>query len=680
MEKYTISGILGKSYIVFNYFKVPKYNVKHNPKYNFDLKDMTIVKYLESIQSPEDLKKIPLDKLPSLAKEIRSFMIDHVCQTGGHVASNLGAVELTLALHYCYDAPNDKLVWDVGHQSYTHKIITGRRDTFHTLRQYGGISGFPRISESPYDTLSVGHASTSISAALGMAIARDVLKEQYSVVAVIGDGSLSGGLAFEGLNNLGSSSTSMTVVLNDNEMSISRNVGALSRYLIRVMTDKRYNKIKSEIWELLGNLSNVGKGIRSVVSSLDDALKHFVIPGKLFEDMGLRYIGPVNGHNINEMIDVFKYVRTASTGPVLVHVVTKKGKGYQFAENDATKFHGIGCFSPETGDAVKKNSDAPTYSEVFGKTIVELGENRPEIVAITAAMPDGTKLSSFRDTYPDRFFDVGIAEEHAVTFAAGLALRGLRPVIALYSTFLQRAYDQIMHDIAMDKLNVVFCIDRAGLVGDDGPTHHGMFDISFLRTVPGAVVMAPRDEDQLRHMLFTAFEHQDGPVFIRYPRGQGLGVSLDKPMQSIAIGEPEIIKNGKECAIVSIGDFYSKATALYDTLKEKGFTPTLVDARFAKPLNETFYEKLFDTHSSIITLENNTISGGFGSGLTDLAHSGNQEVLPRILRIGLPDEFILHGDTKKLFTHYGLDDDSIIEKVEPFLTKERKTETINTIT
>lgn len=620
-------------------------------------------KLLDTINSPADLKRLPIGKLPLLAEEIRDFIIETVSHTGGHLAPSLGTVELTLALHYCFNSPEDKLIWDVGHQAYCHKILTGRKDRFKTLRQYDGISGFPRVSESEHDALSVGHASTSISAALGMALGRDILKKRHSVIAIIGDGALSGGLAFEGLNNLGSKNTNMTVILNDNEMSISPNVGALSRYLTRVITDKRYTRIKTEIWERLGG-TNVGKSIRSIMRGVDDALKHMVIPGKFFEDMGLRYLGPVDGHNIPEMVEVFQSIRNLPS-PQLVHIITKKGKGYSFAEKDAIKYHGISCFSRITGDVIKAQVQPPTYSEIFGKTIVELAKNRSNVVAITAAMPDGTKLSQFSKEYPDRFFDVGIAEGHAVTFAAGLALQGLHPVIALYSTFVQRAFDQIMHDVALDKLNVLICIDRAGLVGDDGPTHHGMFDISFLRTVPGLTIMAPRDENQLRHMLYTAIDCIKGPVCIRYPRGCGLGIKIDTDFKQIE-GIPEILRQGQDIAIVSIGDFYATASSVCERLIMAGFNPTLVDARYAKPLNEEFYHHLLAAHHYIITMENNSISGGFGSSLLELAHSLDIEV-PRFLRLGLPDDFVCHGDYHQIFKTLKLDTDSITEQIIQFV-------------
>jgi 1-deoxy-D-xylulose-5-phosphate synthase len=626
---------------------------------------------LEDINSPADLKKLQIAQLPELASEIREMMIETVSKCGGHLAPSLGTVELTIALHYCYNSPDDKIIWDVGHQAYTHKILTGRRDTFHTLRQQNGISGFPKRTESPHDALTVGHASTSISAGLGMAEAHTLLGEKNSVIAVIGDGALSGGLAFEGLNNLGSSKSSMTVILNDNEMSISRNVGALSRYLTMMLTDKRYNKIKKEVWNRLSG-SNVGKSILNIVSSIDDALKHIVIPGKLFEDMGLRYFGPVDGHDIAGLIDIFNSIKDMPDTRVLVHVITKKGKGYRFAEFDATKYHGISSFSRETGDVIKFPANAPTYSEVFGRTIVDLAREHKEIVAITAAMRDGTKLVEFSKEYPDRFFDVGIAEGHAVTFAAGLALKGLRPVVALYSTFTQRAYDHIMHDIAIESLPVIFCLDRAGLVGDDGPTHHGVFDLSFLRTVPGAVIMAPRNEAELRDMIFTAVEYTSGPVFIRYPRGSGTGISLDKPYTKMEIGVPEVSKDGTGIAVLSIGDCFGRAEKVCNILENEGLSPQLIDARFAKPLDENFYLELFKNFDLIITIENNSRCGGFGSAVLEMANSLQLETIPRIMVNGLPDEFMSHGDIELLLRNAGLDAQSIADNVLRFVNSDAR--------
>jgi len=621
------------------------------------------VNALEKINSPADLRALPADKLPAVARQMREFLIENISRTGGHLASSLGTVELTLALHYSYDTPADKIVWDVGHQAYPHKIITGRRERFPTIRQHGGLSGFPRISESPYDCFSVGHASTSISAALGLAIGRDLLGEKHSVIAVIGDGSMSGGLAFEGLNNLGSSSTDMTVVLNDNEMSISKNVGAMSRYFNRVITDKRYNKLKDYVWEFLGDRSAIGKGLRNLIKTVDDGLKHVVIPGKLFEDMGLRYFGPIDGHNITDMIDVFKSIRENSKGPVLAHVVTKKGKGYRHAEDNSTKFHGVSKFTPETGAVIKPSAPAaPSYSGVFGAAMVELGRTNEKIVAITAAMPDGTGLTGFRDAYPERFFDVGIAEGHAVTFAAGLALKGLRPVVAVYSSFLQRAYDQIMQDVALDSLNVVFCIDRAGLVGDDGPTHHGNFDVSFLNTVPGAVIMAPKDEKTLRDMLFTAVNYNGGPVFIRYPRGNAPAGAGGREFETVEIAQPKTVKNGTHAALLPLGDMYEDAARVRELLSSRGVSAALIDARFAKPLNADFYKDIFVKYPLVATFENNTLAGGFGSSVQNLAAqigAGKS----KIINFGLPDKFIPHGDVATLKREIGLGAEDMANKI-----------------
>jgi 1-deoxy-D-xylulose-5-phosphate synthase len=625
------------------------------------------MKLIESINSPADLRKLSIFRLPVVAEEIRDFMLEHVSQSGGHLSSSLGAVDLTVALHYCFDTPTDKFVWDVGHQAYAHKILTGRRDEFKHLRQLGGISGFPRTSESEYDAVSVGHASTSISAALGLAIGRDLRKEKHAVVAVIGDGSLSGGLAFEGMNNLGSLSTDLIIVVNDNRMSISKNVGALSRYLTRVITDKRFKKLKDEVWELTGRLANVGKGIRTLVHQIDETLKHVVIPGKLFEDMGIRYYGPVDGHNISEMVEVFRFVKDHTSGPVLVHVVTKKGKGYSFAENDATKFHGVSKFSLSTGDSVGAAKTNPSYSDLFGATLVKLGRERKDIVAITAAMPDGTGLSGFRDEFPDRFFDVGIAESHAATFAAGLALKGLKPVVAVYSTFLQRAYDQIVHDIALDSLNVTFCVDRSGIVGEDGPTHHGALDLSFVRTVPNVLMMAPRNGTELRRMLYTAMSYDKGPVFIRYGRGAVPDEPLLDDVSPLPLGEPEVVVGGSLYAVVCAGDIFTNAQAACGILEKDMGTPTLVNARFVKPLSRDFYEKLFLSHSHIVTVESNSVTGGFGSGLCELAATCRLPKTPKFLLLGYPDTFIEHGSTNGILAKIKLDPESIARRIRDFL-------------
>jgi 1-deoxy-D-xylulose-5-phosphate synthase len=624
------------------------------------------MKLLDTINSPEDLKKVSITQLTQVAAEIRETMLDAVSRHGGHLAASLGVVELTIALHYCYDTPADKLVWDVGHQSYAHKIITGRRDAFKTMRQYGGLSGFPRTGESPYDAVSVGHASTSISTGLGLAMGRDLKREKHAVVSIIGDGSLSGGLAFEGLNNLGSLSTNMTVVLNDNKMSISKNVGALSRYLLRVITDRRFNKIKSEIWELTGMVPSMGKRIRSIVHNIDETVKHFVIPGKLFEDMGLRYFGPVDGHNIAELIEVFKFVKSSTSGPVLVHVITTKGKGYSFAESDATKYHGIGSFSLSTGNVLPPAKPLVSYSEVFGRTIVECAKKDDGIVAITAAMPDGTGLSNFAKEFPARFFDVGIAESHAVSFAAGLALKGLKPVVALYSSFLQRAFDQIIHDVALDKLHVVFCVDRAGIVGEDGPTHHGALDCSYLRAVPNAVIMAPRSATELQTMMHAALFCCNGPVFIRYPRGSSPDGDVRGDCGELPLYRPEVVREGTACAVVCAGDAFVNSEAACLTLEKEGIRPTLVNARFIKPLDERFYKDLFARHGSVVTVESNALAGGFGSAILELASSLENSPV-KILRLGYPDVFMPHGSNKELLKELGLDADGIARSIRNFL-------------
>jgi 1-deoxy-D-xylulose-5-phosphate synthase len=627
------------------------------------------MKLIETINSPQDLRKLDLRQLPTVAEEIRSLMLENVSQSGGHLSSSLGAVDLTVALHYCFNAPEDKLVWDVGHQAYAHKILTGRREQFKELRQLGGISGFPRTLESQYDAVSVGHASTSISAALGLAMGRDLRNEKHAVIAIIGDGSLSGGLAFEGLNNLGALSTNMIIVVNDNKMSISKNVGALSRYLTRVMTDKRYKKIKDEVWELTGRLAVFGKRIRSLVHSIDEAVKHFVIPGKLFEDMGIRYFGPVDGHNIEKLVEVFRFVKENTTGPVLVHVITTKGKGYSFAENDSTKFHGISSFSLDTGDVVKKAKGRPSYSELFGRTLVDIGRGRPDVVAITAAMPDGTGLSCFAREFPDRFFDVGIAEQHAVTFAAGLALKGMKPVVALYSTFLQRAYDQIVHDVALDSLNVTFCIDRAGIVGEDGPTHHGMFDLSFVRSIPNVLIMAPRNGSELVRMLYTAMSYTGGPAFIRYGRGSIPEESLDDDRSKIPLVEPEFLVHGSLVAIVAVGDMVIQGQKACDILAKQGITSTLINGRFVKPLSQQFYEKLFLSHSYVVTIESNSTTGGFGSGVLECASSCHLPKPPKFLQLGYPDMFLEHGGNTDILKKIRLDPESIAGRIADFILR-----------
>ena len=537
---------------------------------------------LETINSPADVKALSLDELKQLAEEIRQFLISVISKTGGHLAPNLGVVELSLALHRVFSTPEDKIVFDVGHQSYIHKIVTGRREQFPTLRQYGGLSGFPKRSESEHDAFGTGHSSTSISAALGMAVARDLQGKDYNVVAVIGDGSMTGGMAFEALNNAGTLHKKMIVVLNDNEMSISKNVGAMSEYLYQMRTGETYNKIKHDIEGWLKNME-FGTDVLKAIRRLKGSVKYLMVPTSIFEELGFTYLGPVDGHDLQGLTEVLQAAKKID-GPVLVHVLTKKGKGYKPAEESPNKFHGTGPFEIATGKKIA-NPNAPiTYTEVFGKTLTELANEDKEIIGITAAMPDGTGMSTFAKAHPERFFDVGIAEQHAVTSAAGAAAAGMKPVAAIYSTFLQRAYDSVLHDICMQKLHVTLCLDRAGLVGDDGYTHHGVFDYAYLRSMPEMTIMAPKDENELRHMLKTAVDY-DGPVSVRYPRGSGVGVSIAEPMHSLPIGKAEVLREGKDVCLWAIGSMVQSALQAADKLAEQGISAGVVNMRFAKPLD-----------------------------------------------------------------------------------------------
>ncbi len=622
---------------------------------------------LDTVKYPSDLRKLKQKELPKLASEVRERILTSVSETGGHLAPSLGAVEFTIAMHYVYDTPNDKIVWDVGHQTYAHKILTGRNEKLSTIRQYKGISGFPNIKESEYDALTVGHASTSISAALGMATARDIKKESFNVVAVIGDGAMTGGLALEGLNNAGVKKTNLTVILNDNSMSIAKNVGAMSKYLTKIISDPLYNKIKSELWELTGKMSKVGSSIRKIVRSVDESVKHFVIPGKLFEDLGFRYFGVIDGHNIDTLIDVFRNIKRNVNGPVLIHIQTKKGKGYRHAEKDATKFHGISKFEKKSGEIKSKPAKAITYTNAFSQTLVKLGKKHKNLLAITAAMPDGTGTKKFSELYPERFFDVGIAEGHAVTFAAGAALEGMKPVVAIYSTFLQRALDQIIHDIALTKLPVVFCLDRAGIVGDDGPTHHGNFDISYLRLIPGVVIMSPKDETELCNMLNTAVEYSDGPTFIRYPRGAGLGVDLPKKLSILPIGKPEVITKGKDVLILAFGEMVESAINVSELLASKEINASVVNARFAKPVDTKEFLSLYKKYDHIVTMESNTVIGGFGSAVRGAI--GSTGLIKNILNLGYPDQFIEHGSKDILMSKIKLDTKSMTSSILKWYNK-----------
>ncbi len=608
---------------------------------------------LDSIQSPADLKRVPRAKLPSLATEIRQLIVQVVSSTGGHLASSLGAVELALAIHYVFDAPKDKIIWDVGHQAYAHKILTGRREAFHSLRRQNGISGFTRRSESPYDSFSTGHSSTSISAGLGMACANFLKQEDAKVVAVIGDGSMTAGIAYEGLNQAGGSpKRDLIVILNDNEMSISRNVGALSSFLSRTFSAKKLQELRKELGFFFKKLPRIGEDIYQLAKRTEESFKSFVTPGMLFEAFNFEYFGPINGHKIDHLIDILnniKYIRE----PVLLHVTTVKGKGYLPAEKNPVYFHGCGCFEVATGNCVDRKSGVPTYTEIFGQTLLDMAADDPRIVAVTAAMPEGTGLSRFAEMYPDRFFDVGIAEQHAVTFAAGLAAEGFRPVVAIYSTFLQRAYDQILHDICLERLPVILALDRGGLVGEDGPTHHGVFDFSYLRSLPNMIVMAPRDENELRRMMLSALRH-DGPIAFRYPRGPAMGVPLEIPIAPIPIGKGKVLAKGEDVVLLAVGSAVAEALKARDLLAERGVQATVVDCRFVKPLDTELITDLARSIPRMVTVEENVRQGGFGSAILEsLNDAGLFHVA--LQRIGVPDVFVEHGTQAWLRSKYGLD-------------------------
>lgn len=614
---------------------------------------------LETINSPADVKALSLDELKQLAEEIRQFLISVISKTGGHLAPNLGVVELSLALHRVFSTPEDKIVFDVGHQSYIHKIITGRREQFPTLRQYGGLSGFPKRSESEHDAFGTGHSSTSISAALGMAVARDLQGKDYNVVAVIGDGSMTGGMAFEALNNAGTLHKKMIVVLNDNEMSISKNVGAMSEYLYQLRTGETYNKIKHDIEGWLKNME-FGTDVLKAIRRLKGSVKYLMVPTSIFEELGFTYLGPVDGHDLQGLTEVLQAAKKID-GPVLVHVLTKKGKGYKPAEESPNKFHGTGPFEIATGKKIA-NPNAPiTYTEVFGKTLTELANEDKEIIGITAAMPDGTGMSTFAKAHPERFFDVGIAEQHAVTSAAGAAAAGMKPVAAIYSTFLQRAYDSVLHDICMQKLHVTLCLDRAGLVGDDGYTHHGVFDYAYLRSMPEMTIMAPKDENELRHMLKTAVDY-DGPVSVRYPRGSGVGVEINEPMHSLPIGKAEVLREGKNVCLWAIGSMVQSALQVAAKLAEQGISAGVVNMRFAKPLDKELLLAHAAQYGKIVTLEEGALQGGVGSAVLETLNEAQILQQCRVLTLGIPDEFVLHGDKKLLMKDLGLDVDAIVAK------------------
>lgn len=616
---------------------------------------------LDRVNSPLDLKMLSLEEMNRLAAEIRQLMLDVVSKNGGHLAPNLGVVELTIALHRVFDSPRDKFVFDVGHQAYIHKIITGRKDRFPTLRQYKGLSGFPKRQESEHDVFGVGHSSTSISAADGIAAARDLLGDDYHVVAIIGDGAMTGGMSFEALNHVGDTKRRLIIILNDNEMSISKNVGAMSQYLYQLRTGETYNRLKHNLEKWLSGLEH-GDDVLEAIDRVKTGVKYLVNPESMFEHLGIKYFGPVDGHNIEALIPMLTAAKKED-GPVLLHVITKKGKGYAPAEESPNKFHGTGPFDIATGKKITKPGAPPSYTDVFGKTLVELAEKDKRIVAITAAMPDGTGVTGFAQRFPDRFFDVGIAEQHAVTFAAGLATQGIKAVAAIYSTFMQRAYDQVLHDVCMQKLPVKLCMDRAGLVGDDGYTHHGVFDYAYLLPMPHMVIMAPKDENELRHMLATAMEYDDGPISLRYPRGSGLGVDCSESLHTLPIGRAERIRTGTDVSLWAIGSMVSEAEKTAELLQEKGVSAGVVNMRFAKPLDtEMLVQDARDTHC-IVTMEEGAVIGGVGEAVVQALNNHGLLDKTLVLNFGIPDEFISQGDRKLLLRDIGLTPELMADRI-----------------
>lgn len=610
---------------------------------------------LPSIHSPEDLKRIPREKLPRVAAELRDLIVRGVSKTGGHLASSLGVVDLTVALHYVFSCPRDRIVWDVGHQAYAHKILTGRRDAFPTLRTFGGISGFPRISESPCDAFGTGHSGTSISAALGMAVARDMRKEAHKVIAVIGDGSLSSGLALEGLNQAGHQKRNLIVILNDNEWSISQNVGALSGYLNRIMTGKFYTAFRKRVEGFLKSMPR-GDIMARLGKKAEELTKGFFVPGLLFEELGFTYIGPISGHNVVDLIGTFENLANLE-GPLLVHVLTSKGKGFAPAEANPEYFHGVGAFDPETGVG-NGGGSIPSYTDVFGDAIVEIGNENPKVVAITAAMCGGTGLSKFKEVFPDRFFDVGIAEGHAVTFAAGLAREGKIPVVAIYSTFLQRAYDQVLHDVCLQNLPVVFAVDRGGIVGADGATHQGLFDLSFLRHIPNLSVMAPGDEWELPAMLRAAVA-AGRPAAIRYPRGSGTGAAPHSRTDAVEWGKGEILVEGKDVLLIAVGATVAPSLYAAEELRRRGVHATVVNARFVKPLDDALILPLAHRIGKVITVEENVLAGGFGSAVLEMFEEHGEHPA-QFRRLGIQDRFVEHGTQAELREEHGVSAEAIV--------------------
>jgi len=633
--------------------------------------DFKAGEYLSKITIPEDLRReFDIADLPQISKELRQFIIDVVSVKGGHFGASLGVIELTVALHYVFNTPYDQLVWDVGHQAYGHKILSGRRENFHTNRKYKGISGFPKRSESEYDTFGVGHSSTSISAGLGMAVGSRLQgQDQRQHIAVIGDGAMTAGLAFEGLNHGGVEDSNLLVVLNDNCMSIDPNVGALKEYLTDITTSPTYNKVKDEVWGLLGKISKFGPNAQSIVQKIENGIKSSMLKqSNLFESLNFRYFGPIDGHDVTHLAEVLKDLKEIP-GPKILHILTVKGKGYELAEKDQTKWHAPGIFNKETGEIIKvtpKDPQPPKYQDVFGHTIVELAEKNEKIVGITPAMPSGSSLNIMMKAMPNRAFDVGIAEQHAVTFSAGLATTGITPFCNVYSSFMQRAYDQVVHDVAIQKLNVIFCLDRAGIAGADGPTHHGAYDLAYMRCVPNMIVSAPMNEEELRNLMFTAQADEHGPFVIRYPRGQGVMPNWKTPMKKVKIGEGRKVKAGSDVAILSIGHIGNYALKAAQELEENQLSAALYDMRFVKPIDEILLHEVFSKFDKIITVEDGCIQGGMGSAVLEfMADHGYQA---QIKRLGIPDTIIEHGSQDQLYTECGYDVNGIKAAAEELMS------------
>lgn len=626
-------------------------------------------KLLEGINSPDDIKKLKLDDLEPLSTELRQFIIDVVSNNPGHFGASLGVVELTVALHYVFNTPYDRIIWDVGHQAYGHKILTGRKEVFHTNRKYKGISGFPKRDESPYDAFGVGHSSTSISAALGMSIASGIKMEPRQVVAIIGDGALTGGMAFEGLNHGGSLKSNLLVILNDNNISIDPSVGALKEYLLDITTSKTYNKLKTEVWDLLGRIDKLAPKTRSVIQKMENAVKAALLKqSNLFESMGFRYFGPVDGHDVVYLAKILDDLKDIP-GPKLLHCITVKGKGYSPAEENQTMFHAPGLFDKETGERILVTSDKPTppkYQDVFGETLVELAEKNDKIVGVTPAMASGCSMNILMEKMPQKAFDVGIAEQHAVTFSAGLAAEGLVPFCNIYSTFMQRAYDQVIHDVALQNLHVVFCLDRGGLVGDDGATHHGAFDIAYMRTIPNITVAAPMNEEELRNMMYTAQLEGMGPFSIRYPRGNGVMVDWRKPFKKLEIGNANVLRNGNDIAILTIGHIGNLAAKAAEMLEADGISVYHADMRFVKPIDTDVLKYVGENFKCVITIEDGCLPGGFGSAALEWLNDNGYDI--KVVRLGIPDSFVEHGTQQQLYADCGYDIENIYQTAKKYST------------